>query len=277
MHGVHDAVVVVGATPPRPSLAADSRPALRPADGGACGTLTLDMPLEEYRRKRDFKDHPEPPPDVAGDKRSLRQVRRPAPSRHATPLRLPPRDRRCPRLVGRPQGPTLDPGRRMAVHVEDHPIEYFDFEGVIPAKQYGAGDVIVWDWGTWEPEAPTLDGRKAVQDGELKFRLNGRSSRAASRSSGRAVAAAVAPSRATTATSGCSSTRPTTRRGPAGTPRTTRRASRPVAPMTRSRRTATRSDRPGPRPSRRPRRCQTHADAPEDRADGGDARDQAVR
>ncbi len=57
----------------------------------------------------------------------------------------------------------------MAVHVEDHPIEYFDFEGVIPAKQYGAGDVIVWDWGTWEPEAPTLDPRRAVSDGELKF------------------------------------------------------------------------------------------------------------
>ncbi len=73
-----------------------------------------------------------------------------------------------------PKGPTLDPAtRRMAVHVEDHPIEYFDFEGVIPAKQYGAGDVIVWDWGTWEPEAPTLDGRKAVTDGELKFRLDG--------------------------------------------------------------------------------------------------------
>ena len=73
-----------------------------------------------------------------------------------------------------PKGPTLDSTiRRMAVHVEDHPIEYFDFEGVIPAKQYGSGDVIVWDWGTWEPEAPTLDPRKAVADGELKFRLHG--------------------------------------------------------------------------------------------------------
>ena len=61
----------------------------------------------------------------------------------------------------------------MAVHVEDHPIEYFDFEGVIPAKQYGAGDVIVWDWGTWEPEAETPDPRAAIEDGELKFVLDG--------------------------------------------------------------------------------------------------------
>ena len=59
------------------------------------------------------------------------------------------------------------------MHVEDHPIEYFDFEGVIPAKQYGAGDVIVWDWGTWEPEAETPDAVKAIDQGELKFVLAG--------------------------------------------------------------------------------------------------------
>ena len=72
-----------------------------------------------------------------------------------------------------PRGPTLDPTqRRMAIHVEDHPIEYFDFEGVIPARQYGAGDVIVWDWGTWEGEAPTIDAKAAIDAGELKFKLD---------------------------------------------------------------------------------------------------------
>src|SRR3954449_12294757 len=73
-----------------------------------------------------------------------------------------------------PKGPTLDPdAKRMAVHVEDHPLEYFDFEGVIPGGQYGAGDVIVWDWGTFVPEAETPDPVQAVDDGELKFELHG--------------------------------------------------------------------------------------------------------
>jgi bifunctional non-homologous end joining protein LigD len=66
-----------------------------------------------------------------------------------------------------PKGPTLDPtARRLAVHVEDHPIEYLDFEGVIPAGQYGGGDVIVWDSGTWEPSG-TGDPAAAVVAGEL--------------------------------------------------------------------------------------------------------------
>ncbi len=133
------------------------------------------MPLEEYRRKRDFAKTPEPAPDpgTASSGRSGRfVVQRHRASRLHYDFRLEIDGVLVSWAV--PKGPTLDAKtRRMAVHVEDHPVEYFDFEGVIPAKQYGGGDVIVWDWGTWEPEAPTLDGRKSVADGELKFRLNG--------------------------------------------------------------------------------------------------------
>ncbi|MEY2398248.1 MAG: bifunctional non-ous end joining protein LigD [Actinomycetota bacterium] len=72
-----------------------------------------------------------------------------------------------------PKGPTLDPGaKRLAMHVEDHPLEYFDFEGVIPRGGYGAGDVIVWDWGTYEP-VHTDDPSAAVTKGELHFDLDG--------------------------------------------------------------------------------------------------------
>ncbi|MDT8915932.1 DNA polymerase ligase N-terminal domain-containing protein [Amycolatopsis sp. PS_44_ISF1] len=72
-----------------------------------------------------------------------------------------------------PKGPTLDPkARRMAVHVEDHPLEYADFEGVIPPGEYGGGDVIVWDRGTWEP-VDTDDPEQALADGNLHFDLFG--------------------------------------------------------------------------------------------------------
>lgn len=72
-----------------------------------------------------------------------------------------------------PKGPTLDPDvRRLAVHVEDHSIDYFDFEGVLDAGQYGAGDVIVWDWGTWTP-ADGADPAAAVAAGNLHFDLDG--------------------------------------------------------------------------------------------------------
>jgi bifunctional non-homologous end joining protein LigD len=70
-----------------------------------------------------------------------------------------------------PKGPSLDPKvKRMAVQVEDHPLAYASFEGVIPARQYGAGKVIVWDAGTW---LPVQDPRQACRDGNLKFELRG--------------------------------------------------------------------------------------------------------
>ena len=70
-----------------------------------------------------------------------------------------------------PKGPSLDPReRRLAMHVEDHPIEYGDFEGVIPPKQYGSGTVLLWDRGTWEPQG---DPEAGYRQGKLKFVLHG--------------------------------------------------------------------------------------------------------
>jgi bifunctional non-homologous end joining protein LigD len=71
-----------------------------------------------------------------------------------------------------PKGPSLDPSvKRLAMAVEDHPLEYGGFEGIIPEGEYGGGTVMVWDRGTWEPEIPDVDA--ALRDGDLKFTLNG--------------------------------------------------------------------------------------------------------
>ena len=135
------------------------------------------MPLEEYRRKRNFGKTPEPAGAPKPGSAAAASAGRFVVQRHrATRLHYDFRLEIDGVLVSWavPKGPTLDPGeRRMAIHVEDHPIEYLDFEGVIPKGEYGAGDVIVWDWGTWQAEAETPEGRKAVDDGEVKFRLDG--------------------------------------------------------------------------------------------------------
>src|SRR5690606_23622790 len=71
-----------------------------------------------------------------------------------------------------PKGPSLDPSvKALAVHVEDHPLDYAGFEGVIPEGEYGGGTVMIWDRGTWEPEDD--DPSAAYKKGRLKFTLHG--------------------------------------------------------------------------------------------------------
>lgn len=128
--------------------------------------------LERYRRKRDFTRTPEPAGAVAGRPGGARfVVQRHRASRLHYDLRFEIDGVLASWAV--PKGPTLDPrARRLAVHVEDHPIEYLHFEGVIPSRQYGGGDVIVWDTGTWEP-VKTDDPGAAVRDGELHAEVHG--------------------------------------------------------------------------------------------------------
>ena len=128
--------------------------------------------LAEYQRKRNFARTPEPAGAPGGDGQQRRfVVQRHRASRLHYDFRLEIDGVLVSWAV--PKGPTLDPKvRRGAFHVEDHPLEYFDFEGVIPKGEYGGGDVIVWDAGTWEPhEAP--DPGKALRKGELHFDLYG--------------------------------------------------------------------------------------------------------
>ena len=131
------------------------------------------MSLERYWQKRDFGKTPEPrgvPGEVGPTPRFVVQRHR------ATRLHYDFRLEIAGVLMSWaiPRGPSMRPlERRMAARTEDHPIEYFDFEGLIPRGEYGAGDVIIWDWGTWEPEVETPDPAAAVAAGELKLVLQG--------------------------------------------------------------------------------------------------------
>ena len=129
------------------------------------------MPLETYRSKRDFAKTPEPSGAAPIQTSGRFVVQRHRATRLHYDLRLEIDGVLASWAV--PRGPTLDPDeRRLAMKTEDHPIEYLEFEEVIPRGQYGAGDMIVWDWGTYEPEETDAPAA-AVASGELKFRIHG--------------------------------------------------------------------------------------------------------
>lgn len=130
------------------------------------------MTLGDYQRKRDFKQSPEPRgTDPASKSRSgLRFVVQKHDSRQLHfDFRL--EHDGVLKSWAVPRGPSLDPSvKRLAVEVEDHPLEYANFEGVIPEGHYGAGRVLLWDTGSWQPDGNVA---KMLQAGKLKFRLHG--------------------------------------------------------------------------------------------------------
>lgn len=129
-----------------------------------------DDPLSAYAEKRDFSISPEPRVDLAMENSPLAFVVHKHLARRAHyDLRL--EMQGVLKSWAVPKGPSLDPTqKRLAVPVEDHPLAYAGFEGEIPPKQYGAGKVIIWDRGNWEPLG---DPQAGLSAGNLKFRLNG--------------------------------------------------------------------------------------------------------
>lgn len=130
--------------------------------------------LKEYRRKRDFDVTPEPDGSAAPSAISESALRYVIQKHQASHLHYDFRLEWGGVLLSWaiPKGPSLDPSvKRLAAQVEDHPVEYGGFEGVIPKGEYGGGTVMLWDRGTWAPEEPDVDA--ALRKGELKFSLAG--------------------------------------------------------------------------------------------------------
>src|SRR5690242_8960070 len=133
------------------------------------------MALEDYKKKRNFEKTPEPeaklgPKRKKGDELFFCVQKHLASHLHYD-FRLEWNGVLLSWAV--PKGPSLDPAqKRLAMMVEDHPLEYGGFEGVIPEGEYGGGTVMLWDRGTWKPEVPDVD--EAMRKGELKFSLSGK-------------------------------------------------------------------------------------------------------
>lgn len=137
------------------------------------------MTLATYRRKRDFRRTPEPDASSSrgsGDRRFVIQEH--DASTHHYDFRL--EVDGVLKSWAVPKGPSTDPAvKRLAVPTEDHPLDYIDFEGVIPEGEYGAGPVIVWDTGKWESLKTNEHGEPVpmanqLADGEATFRLHGK-------------------------------------------------------------------------------------------------------
>jgi bifunctional non-homologous end joining protein LigD len=125
--------------------------------------------LAEYKAKRDFSKTPEPGPKRKPARGNSFVIQKHAARRTHFDFRL--EHDGVLKSWAVTKGPSLDPTqKRLAVRTEDHPLEYGGFEGVIPKGEYGAGPVMIWDRGTWEPLSDPDEG---LAKGDLKFRLHG--------------------------------------------------------------------------------------------------------